>query len=348
MKKILAILMAAVMVMSLGGCGSKEAETTTAAPAETAAGETTVAAETPVEESVVWPASDTVKIIVPNKAGGAFDNSYRALASAIERKTGVTCIVENQPDGSGTIGYELARNSEPDGSTLLGYSMIMNCAHYYGTYEYSAVDDFTGIGETFGKNDRALVVSADAPWQTFEEFVADAKANPDTITCGYSVGGVVHYAIGAIMNSADISLRLVDAAAETDKVTGILGGYLDCSLILLGTAHQYVESGDMRVLAVAATEKNPKYPDYPTMTELGYDTFAWDESYIMWAPPGMDEDMKAAIRKTLGEIFVEDQEFIEQINSIGFEVIGNFTDERCVELDTACHDVAVSLGFTAE
>ena len=62
----------------------------------------------------------------------------------------------------------------------------------------------------------------------------------------------------------------------------------------------------------------------------------------------MDEELKAAMRETLAEIFAEDTEFIEQINNIGFEVIGNFTDERCVELDTACHDVAVALGFTTE
>ena len=342
MKKILTLIMASMILLSVSACGSNTSSQST----PTSSSSSSSASSEVNSPKVDWP-TETVKIVVPAKAGGAFDNTYRALATAIERKTGVSCIVENQPDGSGTVGYEMVRNAKPDGNTLLGYSMILNCANYYGTYDYSAIDDFTGIGETFGKNDRALVVAADSKWQTFEDFVADAKANPGTITCGYTIGGVVHYSIGSIMDAAGIDLRLVDAASETDKVSAILGGYMDCSLILVGTAHQYVESGDMRILALSCTESNPKYPQYPTMKDLGYDTFSWDESYLLFAPAGMDESLKEAIRETLTEIFTEDTEFISQINNAGFEVIGNFTDERWIELDTACYETAVSLGFAS-
>src|SRR6516164_2256379 len=119
-----------------------------------------------------------VTLIVPWPAGGTTDIGMRALASATERHLGQSIVIENRPGGSGTLGpAQMAATAKPDGYTITQIPITIFRFPFMQKTSFNPATDFTYIigvsGYTFG-----VVVRDDAPWKTFQELVADAKANP--------------------------------------------------------------------------------------------------------------------------------------------------------------------------
>src|SRR5215470_5452889 len=125
-----------------------------------------------------------VTLIVPWPAGGTTDVGMRALASATEKHLGQSIVIENRPGGSGTLGPgQMAATAKPDGYTVAQIPITIFRFPFMTKTTFDPVKDFTYIigvtGYTFG-----VVVKADAPWKTFPELLADAKANPGKINYG--------------------------------------------------------------------------------------------------------------------------------------------------------------------
>ena len=124
-----------------------------------------------------------VTLICPWPAGGSTDGSLRALAEATAKYLGQPIIIDNKPGASGSLGAVAMLNAKPDGYTLTQVAIsVLRLPHIQKT-PYDPIADLTYIigvsGYTFG-----VVVRSDAPWKTWAEFVAYAKANPDKVTYG--------------------------------------------------------------------------------------------------------------------------------------------------------------------
>jgi tripartite-type tricarboxylate transporter receptor subunit TctC len=129
-----------------------------------------------------------VTLIVALPAGTSGDVTLRALASATERHLGRPIVIENRPGASATLGpAQMAATANPDGYTLAQISPTLFRLPFMRKTTYDPAKDFTYIiavtTYTLG-----VVVKSDAPWKTFQDFLADAKANPGKIT--YGTGGV--------------------------------------------------------------------------------------------------------------------------------------------------------------
>jgi tripartite-type tricarboxylate transporter receptor subunit TctC len=125
-----------------------------------------------------------VTFVVPWPAGGTTDVGLRALASATERHLGQAIVIENRPGGSGTLGPgQMAATAKPDGYTFAQIPITVFRFPFMTKTGFDPARDFTYIigvsGYTFG-----VVVKDDAPWKTFLEFVAHAKANPGVVNYG--------------------------------------------------------------------------------------------------------------------------------------------------------------------
>ena len=125
-----------------------------------------------------------VTLIVPWPAGGTTDVALRALATATEKYLGQSIVVENRAGASGTLGpANMAATAKPDGYTISQLPITVFRQPFMTKTSFDPARDFTYIigltGYTFG-----VVVRSDAPWKTFAELLAAAKANPSTITYG--------------------------------------------------------------------------------------------------------------------------------------------------------------------
>ena len=146
-----------------------------------------------------------VTLIVPWPAGGSTDVGMRALASATEKHLGQPIVIENRPGASGTLAPgQMAATAKPDGYTITQIPITVFRFPFMAKTTFDPTVDFTYIigvsGYTFG-----VVVRDDAPWKTFQEFLADAKANPGKINYGTpGVGTSLHITMEQIAKQKSV------------------------------------------------------------------------------------------------------------------------------------------------
>lgn len=311
---VVAFMTAAVM---LAGCaGSSQPAETKAESAAANAAETAVAdtqgKETEGSGETAWP-TGPVTIYVPAKAGAGTDLQARILAQYIQKSTGKTATVVNQPDGGGTIAFESVRNAKPDGNTLMFYHSNLISAYWTGTYDHT-YEDFTNICTVTDNGSQAFVAAPDAPYDDLKGLAEYAKANPESVKTGVQIGGGSHITMAVFEQAADIKLKMVEAGSNSDKLAGLAGGHIDFTVQDLMTAKQYEEAGKLKILAVGTASE--KYPEYPTCEAEGYPEIGQRTLYILHGPLEMDQAVIDSINACVKEM-ASDAESIEALDRIG-------------------------------
>lgn len=285
---MIALTTAAAMCLSLAACSvstsSKEttaAETTVADKTETAEEDTTAAAEateaSEAEGDLVATADYPTKpltMIIPYGAGGTTDTWGRKLAVLLEKYLGQSITVTNQGGASGSIGSQFVKDQPSDGYTLLV------CAETMGTYRTMNIcdlgyDDFTVISPLVG-DPKVLVVGKDSKYNTLEELLEDIKANPGKITMSHSGPGGSGHNQGLVLKELGYEVAMTSFDSGNDALLGVIGGQVDFTNPNISTLGGYIESGDVKALAVFSSERMEAYPDIPAFTE----TVPEAESYL--------------------------------------------------------------------
>lgn len=317
MKKFVAILLSAAMVLSLAACSAKQETPAASAPAPSAPAASAPAASAPVEEAGKYDSypEANVTLIVPGNAGSNVDNFARIDAEYFAKVTGKEMIVENLGTGGGILGYETCRNAEADGYTLLIYNPSIFTAYYTGNYDYPILENFTPICTLQNKGGSAIVVRADSPYQTLEDLVTAAKEKPGTITFGIAAQAAGEFICKLLEKDSGAQFKCVDSGNNNDRVTAMLGGLIDSCTMNLSTAVQYEESGDFRVLAITDTERSPYAPDIPTCVEQGYANTIYGSQTILYGPANMDPEMVQRISDIFSGI-MDDADAVEKSDNV--------------------------------
>lgn len=228
-----------------------------------------------------------VTLIVPWVAGGSTDICMRGLAESTAKYLGQPVIVENKPGGAGSVGpATMAATAKPDGYTLSQIPLgVFRLPHTMKT-TWDPLKDFTYIiqltGYTYG-----IVVKKDAPWKTLKELLAFAKANPSKVTYATpGVGTLQHVTMEKLARKEGIKWIHVPQKGGIEVITATLGGHVMVGAETSGWAPQ-VDAGELRLLAVWTGQRTKKWPDAPTLKELGYDIVAYSPFGIA-GPKGMD------------------------------------------------------------
>jgi tripartite-type tricarboxylate transporter receptor subunit TctC len=230
-----------------------------------------------------------IQIIVPWPPGGSADLQIRSMGEHMTRALGQPVIVQNRPGVSGTLGpVQVAQQARPDGHTLTQMHLsVLRRPWMMRTPGWDPVNDFTHIigltGWLFG-----CAVKADSRFRTWQEMIAFARANPDRLTYTTSgIGTTNHLAMETIQEREGIKLTHVPFRSSNEAVTAALGGQVDM-VCDSSTWAPFVEAGTMRALSVWTAERVPRFPNVPTLKELGYDMTV-TSPYGISGPRGMDE-----------------------------------------------------------
>ncbi len=259
MKKILALALAAAMSLTLVACGGSK---TPAASGSASSGGSSSA------ETVDFPGNKQVSLIVPYSAGGASDTVARIYASELEQSLGTSIVVSNVTGASGAIGLEQVRNSNPDGYTIAYMPVESTMLKALGFTDLST-DDFRFIGRAM-TIPAAVTVRADAPWDTFEDFVNYAKEHPGEIQVGNSgTGSIWHIAAASIEKECGVQFTHVPFDGAAPAVAALLGGNIQAVTVSPSEVKNNVDSGDFKVLCVLGESRSSVVPDVPTAQELG-------------------------------------------------------------------------------
>lgn len=296
LRKGLALMLgAALAVGMMTGCSGQGSSTasTTAAGAQTGGGS---AADSK------WPTGN-VSIYVPAKAGGGSDMLARLFVQAMSDVTGKGVVVVNDDTGGGTVAAEKVRGSKPDGLTLFypntGFCGAISSGQYAQNF-----DDFTliAMATTPSEEGSALFVSSNSPFQTFEEFVEYAKANPGELVGSVETNKAAHNVTILLERELGVSFTLVDGGGNADRITSLMGGMNDFSIMNTTGTSQYVDSGDLRCLANMSDVRSELCPDAPTLTELGYNAVDLPMCAVLCGPKGMSDEDIAKICEVMEEM----------------------------------------------
>ena len=242
-----------------------------------------------------------IRLICPWPAGGSTDAVMRALAESAGKALGGQMIIDNKPGASGMLGPNELVSARPDGYTLSQLTIGVLRLPHMQKMQFDPMKDFTYIacltGYTFG-----LVVRADSPIKSIKDLVDYAKANPEKFSYGSTGNGTTpHLAVEEFASRAGIKLQQVPFKGNADGMQALLGGHIMSHSDATGWG-PHVEAGTCRLLATYGGKRTKRWPNVPTLTELGYDTVS-DSPFGIGAPKGMEPALTLrlhdAFKKTL-------------------------------------------------
>ncbi len=214
--------------------------------------------------------SKSINIVVPWKAGGGTDALARSLAQEASKVFGVAVNVINRTGGSGTVGHTYGMKARPDGYTV---TMITYELCSYKPLGRAPIDDtdFKALMQ-LNQDPAAITIKADSEWKTLDDFLKYAKAHPKQITIGNSGPGAVWH-LGAVKLEKLTGTKFTHIPHEgaSPAVTQLAGGHLSAVAVSPAEVLQFVQSGDLRCLAVMSDERFANLANVPTFKELGLD-----------------------------------------------------------------------------
>ena len=271
-----------------------------------------------------WP-SKPVKIICPFPAGGTSDVMARMVAQSLSKEFGQQFIVENIGGAGGTIGTLRATQATPDGYTIVqtgvGQSAV---AHGLDPkLAYDSMRDFIHISQVHsGPN--VLVVHPDQPFKTFQELLTYIRKNPGKLNYGYTHAASGHMAMELLkqvggVNGQPLFIVGIPYRGGGPMMQDILGGQIPMMFINQDVALPHIKAGKLRALAVTSLQRNPLYPDTPTIAEggiKGYEALSWSGiSAIKGTPQPIVDKLEAAMKKIMAS-----PEIKQRMESVGFVI----------------------------
>ncbi|HEY1329053.1 MAG TPA: tripartite tricarboxylate transporter substrate binding protein [Casimicrobiaceae bacterium] len=249
-----------------------------------------------------WP-ERPVTMVVPFPPGGVADTVGRPVADALSRELGVSVVIENKPGAGGAIGMGTVAKAKPDGYTVLmslsSLTVLPEADKILGRQPQYQIEDLRPIARVTA-DPTVLAVRADAPWKTYAEFVADAKAHPGKYNYGSSGNyGTMHVPMEMLSQTAGIKLTHVPYTGAGPAIVGLLGGQVDALATGPASIVQHVKGGKVRVLAHWGNARLVTLPDVQSLKELGtnVDYAQWSGIFVPAATPEpVVEKLRAAAR----------------------------------------------------
>lgn len=220
-----------------------------------------------------------VKLIVPFGPGGFTDVVARILGQKLSVAMGQQFVIENKPGAGSTIGTDFVAKAAPDGYTLL----MVSTAHVLGPWvykkvPYNALKDFTVICKLVDSA-YIFVVNPSVPAKNVKEFIALAKASPDSLRYASSGNGGNQHLMGSLFATmTDTKLQHVPYKGSAGATNDLLAGIIESSFAGVPNVLPHIQQGRLRPLAVTTNARIPQLPNVPTLSEAGvtgYEASVW-------------------------------------------------------------------------
>ena len=248
-----------------------------------------------------------INLVIQYPAGGSTDLSARAMAIAAKKTLGQPVICENKAGGGGTVGVALVAAKPADGYTIGIITSIPAMAFHMGKLNFHPINDLTPVMR-WGNYLFGITVRADAPWKTIQELIQYVKKNPDKVNYGSpGVGTPPHLAVEELSMVAGLKLTHIPSKGIAENNTALLGGHIDVVSDSSGWA-PLVDAGKFRLLATWGDKRSDRYPQVPTIREIGYDVVARSHLGII-GPKGMPKPVVARLADAFKKA-LDDPEFL--------------------------------------
>lgn len=232
--------------------------------------------------------SGPIHIIVPFAAGGLVDALARVTGARVAKSMGQPVIVENRPGASSTIGMAACANAKPDGHTICPATAdaLSYNPQLFANLPYDPEKSFTPV-IMMALTNNLLVANAKAPFKTYKEMVAYAKANPGKLNWGtWGPGTLPDLYLRWISSQAGVNIQAIPyKGGAVQANTAVYTGEVDITYMGFGVAGPQLAAGTIKPLVAVGTKRSVFLPDLPSLGEEGGDP-GLQGYFGMWAPAG--------------------------------------------------------------
>ena len=255
-----------------------------------------------------------IKILVGFTAGGTGDLQTRMLGGLVSEHLGQPVVVVNKPGAAATIAAAELASSKPDGYTLGSFPILMvSLTPFFVKIKYDPLRSFEPL-IACSAYPYGICVLQNTPWKSFKELIEFGRKNPGELSVSTPGAGTPqHAAFEWIAKSEKIQWKHVPYPGGLPASTALLGGHVKVNFGA-GSHLPFLESGQFRMLASYSPAREPKYPDVPTLKELGYDLPA-TRAHVIFAPKGTPEPALKTLEDALNKAVRHDayKGFLKQV-----------------------------------
>lgn len=249
-----------------------------------------------------WP-TQTLTIVVPFTPGTGIDVVARAIGPKLQQRLGQPVVVDNKAGASGNIGFGFVANAPADGHTLLltANGFVMNPS-LFKRVPYDPVRSFVPVAQT-ATGALAFAVNPSFPAKTLKEAIQLFKQNPGKYAYASPGSGTPqHLAMELFKINTATSILHIPYKGSAGAITDLIGGQVQAMILPVHSALGHVNTGRLRLLAVAEKERVKSAPDVPTFREQGVANSEVDLWYGLLAPAGTPDSVAVQLNREVNEI----------------------------------------------
>jgi putative tricarboxylic transport membrane protein len=292
-----------------------------------------------------------VTLICPWGAGGGTDATARIVASLLERDLGQPVNVVNRTGGSGVVGHQAIASAQPDGYNIGIITVEIAMMHWQGLTELTP-RSYTPLA-LMNEDPPGIQVSGSSPYKSVKELADAIKAAPagKLKASGTGQGGIWHLALVGWLQAMGLKpdhVAWVPSNGAAPAMQDLAAGGLDIVTCSVPEGRAMIEAGKARSLAIMAPQRNPSFPNVPTLKEemgLDYSTGAWRG---FAGPRNLPADVQARLQASLKKAY-ESKEYTDFMSSRGFGVkwadqqgFAQFMDASDAQMGTAMKAAGLS------
>ena len=249
-----------------------------------------------------------ITLLVGSAAGGSNDIFARALGKQLQTALGVAVVVENKPAAGGILANVLLAKAPADGYTLVVLSSTFTTGAAIRTnLPYDAQTSFAPVA-MLAKGPLLITVGKQTPFQTLEELIVYAKANPAKLNYGTSgVGSINQFATEILAEAAQIKLTHVPYKGMSPAVTDLIGGQIDLLIASAPSLLAQVKGDKIRALALSTAARSDIAPTIRSVGEIGYAQSAVELWWGVLAPANTPSPIVAQLHASINQAITADE-----------------------------------------
>ena len=287
---------------------------------------------TPVQARAEYPDAP-ITMVVPYAPGGSADALARLISQHLGAVLNVSVVVMNRAGASGIIGENSVAQAKGDGYTVLYDATPLSINPFLQKLPFDPQTDLVPV-TLVSVTPMLLVVPKTSPLNSVNDVLQAAKSNPGKLTFGSGGQGTVQYMAGELFSQgAGIDMLHVPFKSGGPAIMATVGAQVDMMFSNLPAISNLVNKGELKALALTSAQRDPNFPDIPTVDESavkGYQAYEWNGVFV---PKGTPTDVMNKLQTSIKTV-LNMPDVKRRFEGLGSKIVASTPEEFRTYMDS--------------